>query len=431
MTLCVVLVPLMCFGGAGASTSTYLRSSITTMNWAGGVVTLSAHGGPANAKCLVTSSPALVISSREWTCGLGVHRSMMRLPSNESPRPMHYRFTMNPGDVSIEVTVKSSEYGGGLSVTRQPSNAAISADESERYVTTTLRARSSGSPNPHVQWYSSTVSGHWNAVKGATRRTLVVSAATLADFVVQYEATFSNKGNSVTTRPATIYEVTYGQKWAGYVDVASSDRKFSSVSGSWRVPTATCRAATTEESTWVGIDGQTNQTVEQAGTYDDCQDGEPSYWAFYELWGYASLKGGGLAALLPASRDPVAPGDVVSAKVTLAAGKWVFTITDVTAGWHSSIPVAQPTPSPAQTSAEWVVEAPQICDPACTTAALTRVSPETFTKASATESGIVGTISTWPTLAMAIRNSETPLDEVGALNRAGNSFTVTATSNDK
>jgi hypothetical protein len=246
----------------------------------------------------------------------------------------------------------------------------------------------------------------------------------MSGFVVRYEATFSNRENSVTTRPATVYEVTYGQKWAGYVDVAGGVRKFSSVSGTCRVPKASCGTATTEESTWVGIDGQTNETVEQAGTYSDCQDGEPSYWAFYELWGYGSLKDDGLA-LLPASSDPVAPGDVVSATVSLSTGKWVFRVRDVTAGWHSSVPIAQRVPAPAQESAEWVVEAPQICQPKCYTA-LTRLSPVTFSDAAAIESGVSGTISTWPTLALALESGEVPLDQIGALNPAGTSFTVTA-----
>jgi len=65
------------------------------------------------------------------------------------------------------------------------------------------------------------------------------------------------------------------------------------------VPTVTCGAATSWETTWVGIDGQTNATVEQAGTSDVCQDGVPYYSAFYELWGYASEKNGGLSVSLP------------------------------------------------------------------------------------------------------------------------------------
>ena len=426
-TVTMALVPLLWIGGAGASPAIDLQTSVTTMTWAGGRVTLSAFGGPTGTKCLVTAAPTVVISTPAWTCGPGLHTSTAHLPSNDSSHPVHYRFILTPGDLLAEVTVSSADYGGDLRVTSQPSNAAISADGSSTYDTTTLRAKSSGNPTPVVQWYSASVPGHWSAVKGATRRTLVVSAATLSGFVVQYRATFSNRKNSVTTRPATIYEVTYGRKWAGYVDVASDGHKFSSISGSWTVPTVTCGAATSWETTWVGIDGQTNATVEQAGTSDVCQDGVPYYSAFYELWGYASEKNGGLSVSLPTSSDPVAPGDSVSAEVSFANGHWVFMVDDATAGWHSSTPVAQPIPTPAQSSAEWIVEAPQLCENLCTTAVLAHTTPVTFARARATQSKVTGTISTWPTLAFAIQSDVKPLDQVGALSPGGTSFTVSST----
>jgi hypothetical protein len=421
-TVSVVLVQLLLIGSAGAS-STHLHTSVTTMTWAGGVVTLSAFDEPTNMKCLVTASPTVVVSTAEWTCGTGVHTSTARLPSNDSSHPMHFRFTLNPGDFTVEVTVKSADYGGGLRITRQPSNATISADGSSTYDTTTLSAKSSGTSKPFVQWYSASVPGHWTAVKGATRRTLVVSAATLSGFVVQYEATFSIKKNSVTTRPASIYEVTYGPRWSGYVDVAGGDRQFSSVSGAWTVPAATCSAATTYQADWVGIDGQTNDTLEQAGTYETCYDGTAFYKAFYYLWGYANFHGG-VPVYLPSSRDPVAPRDEISVSVSLVERHWIFTLDDSTADWSVTIPIAQRDPPPAQASAEWIVEAPGICESLCVSTSLTATVPVTFTNARATRSGVIGTISSWPTQAFAIARGTDALDEVTPLNSAGTSFSV-------
>jgi hypothetical protein len=317
-----------------------------------------------------------------------------------------------------------ANHGSGLQITNQPANAAVSTGGSSAYLNATLTARASGSPTPVVQWYSAATPGDWTPVKGATRPRLVVSANTLSGLVVQYAATFTNSKGSVTTRAASVYEVMYGKEWAGYVDVASGSRQFSSVSGSWTVPTVTCSATTTEESSWVGIDGSTNSTVEQAGTIEQCLDGTPSYNAFYEMWGDAALNGG-LEVFLPSASDPVAPGDAVSATVSLANGQWVYTVDDTTAGWSSSNPVAQPVPPPAQSSAEWIVEAPQICLDLCKTATLAETTPVTFASASATLSGATGTVSSWPTQAEAIENTTQALDQVSALDPTGASFTVT------
>jgi hypothetical protein len=410
--------------GANATAPTSLRASLKALNWAGGAVTLSINGAPAGKQCEVTVTPIAKVSSSKWICGPGTHRVTAQVPSNDSTKPIHYRFTLVPGDFSSEVTVPPANVGAGLRITAQPSSAAISADGSAAYDTTTLRAKASGSARPAVQWYSATIAGHWSAVKGATHHALVVSAATLSGFVVQYEATFSNRKNSVTTRPASVYEVTYGPRWSGYVDVAGGPRKFSSVSGTWTVPTATCGAATTYQADWVGIDGQTNDTVEQAGTYESCDGGTASYKAFYYLWGYANFHGG-VPIYLPPSRDPVARRDKISVSVSLVEKQWIFALEDSTAGWKVTVPIAQRDPPPAQASAEWIVEAPGICASPCVTASLTATTPVTFTNARATQTGVTGTISSWPDRAFAIESGIKSLDEVTPLDSAGTSFTVT------
>ena len=44
--------------------------------------------------------------------------------------------------------------------------------------------------------------------------------------------------------------------------------------------------------------------------------------------------------------------------VTVTAGTWTLAIANKTAGWSFSIALASPTPAPAQSSAEWIVEDP-------------------------------------------------------------------------
>jgi hypothetical protein len=354
-----------------------------------------------------------------------VHRVTAQLPSNYSAKYIHYRFTLMPGDVTSDVTVMPADFGSGLRIETQPSNAAISADGSAADGTTTLRAKASGRSDT-VQWYSATVAGHWSPVKGATRRTLVVSAAAMSAFDVQYVATFTHGEASATSRPASVYEITYGQRWSGYVDVAGGARRFDAVSGTWRVPATTCSAATSYQADWVGIDGQSNNTTEQAGTEENCYHGTASYVAFYYLWGYANFHRG-VPVLLPSSSDPIAPHDKLSVSVSLVKEEWTFTFDDATAGWKATIPVAQRNPPPEQASAEWIVEAPQICATNCVTAALAATASVTFTKARATLSGVTGTINSWPTQGFDIAKGFKALNAVSPLNSAGTSFTVTPT----
>lgn len=420
----MLLVQVLSVSPSSASMPPTLRVSVGRMAWAGGVVTLSVSDAHPGATCFVTVTPAVAGGAHRWICGPGVHRVNARLPSNESSAPVRYRFTLAPGNVVAEVYVMPANHGVGLRITDQPTNAAVSTLANSPNMTATLLAQASGSPALAVQWYNSTAPNAWTPVKGATRRSLVVSASTLSGLVVQYVATFTNSQGSVTTRPATVYEVQYGPYWAGYVDASSSARQFSSVSAAWTVPFATCTGTTTIESTWVGLDGSSNSTVEQAGTAETCLGGLPSYDAFYEMWGNAALNDGQWV-FLPTASDPVAPGDAVSATVTFANGQWVFTVDDTTAGWSSSTPVAQAIPPPAQSSAEWVVESGQICVNNCVTATLADTTPVTFSHAESTFAGANGSISSWPTQSEAIEDSGHAVDQVSALDPTGSSFTVT------
>jgi Peptidase A4 family len=75
--------------------------------------------------------------------------------------------------------------------------------------------------------------------------------------------------------------------WAGY---AATGGTYTSVSASWTEPSVSCAAGETSYSSfWVGLDGDTSSTVEQIGTSADCQNGTPTYYAWYEM--YPKLSG--------------------------------------------------------------------------------------------------------------------------------------------
>jgi hypothetical protein len=151
--------------------------------------------------------------------------------------------------------------------------------------------------------------------------------------------------------------------WARYVAAPRHARgKFSSVSGSWVVPTATCSAGHEAYSVvWVGLGGyyENAEGLEQLGTDQDCyRNGTASYAAWFEI----------LPASPVAMKVKVQPGDSVSASTTVAryATTRRAAVTDVS-------------------TAEWIVEAPSACSKSggCTPLPLAKVGTIEFASATA------------------------------------------------
>jgi hypothetical protein len=132
--------------------------------------------------------------------------------------------------------------------------------------------------------------------------------------------------------------------WSGY---AATGQRFTSVSGSWTQPTASCTSATTYSSFWVGIDGDGTSTVEQTGTDADCSGGKPVYYAWYEMY-----------PKFPVNLSlAVRPGDHMSASVTTNGnGKFRLTIRNTTTG--GSFTTVQTLKRARLGSAEAIAEAP-------------------------------------------------------------------------
>lgn len=131
--------------------------------------------------------------------------------------------------------------------------------------------------------------------------------------------------------------------WSGY---AATGGRFTSVSSSWTEPTVVC-SGTAYSSFWVGLDGDTSNTVEQTGTDADCSGSTPQYYAWYEMY-----------PKYPTNlSDPVQPGDAMSASVTTnGAGRFTLSISDATQNWTYT--TTQRLKSAALASAEVIAEAP-------------------------------------------------------------------------
>ncbi len=136
--------------------------------------------------------------------------------------------------------------------------------------------------------------------------------------------------------------------WSGYA-VTGPAGSVTDAKGSWTVPAivGSCPSSNQYSSFWVGIDGFSSSTVEQTGTDSDCQNGTPTYYAWYEFYPHPLFIINGLT---------VRPGDTVSAEAKYAGGRFTVTITDVTKGqsFSKSAKVA----SAQRSSAEWIAEAP-------------------------------------------------------------------------
>ncbi len=131
--------------------------------------------------------------------------------------------------------------------------------------------------------------------------------------------------------------------WSGYAVTGS---RFTSVASSWTEPTVTC-SATAYSSFWVGLDGDTSNTVEQTGTDADCSGKTPQYYAWYEMYPKYPVNLSG----------KVAPGDKLSASVTTnGSGSFTLKITDSTQGWTNT--TTTKLKSAKLASAEVIAEAP-------------------------------------------------------------------------
>src|SRR6476660_4413149 len=206
-------------------------------------------------------------------------------------------------------------------------------------------------------------------------------------------AVLSTAGAAAAARPALELRLRHGlevssgteasSNWAGY---AVTHRKpFTSVTGKWVQPTATCvDLSSTYSAFWVGLGGFSNNSfaVEQTGTLANCSSGTPSYTAWYELYLKAPV-------MLKMSVRPV---DTFSATVSVAKKTVLIRIKNVTTNrlFMKKLHMARPDLG----SAEWVAEAPSGCDSAgnCTTLPLTNFGTVAFSRSTASVKGHRGRI---------------------------------------
>jgi hypothetical protein len=193
--------------------------------------------------------------------------------------------------------------------------------------------------------------------------------------------------------------------WAGYA-VRKTGTAFRHVSGTWTVPAVDCTTgAESYSANWVGLGGYSSsaKALEQLGTESDCsRSGTASYSAWFEVVPTAATT----------ARMTIEAGDVVRASAAVRGTLVTLKLTDLTRGKTITKTVRAGVVDVS--SAEWIVEAPSLCDgtttsdASCAQSALANFGSTGFSAASATTSaGHTGTIldAAWTPVAITLRAS--------------------------
>jgi hypothetical protein len=158
--------------------------------------------------------------------------------------------------------------------------------------------------------------------------------------------------------------------WSGFADTSSTSTAddFTNVSGRWTIPSVTCppgpyRTSGAYIANWVGIDGYSDQTVEQLGTGAQCFEGVLYYYVWYEMFPAGTVEEGTTACINDNVNCPQ-PGDQISASVAVTPGtagnnNYKLSLTDYTRQQESfSVTASCATTTCTDSSAEWVIERP-------------------------------------------------------------------------
>ncbi|WP_291999259.1 G1 family glutamic endopeptidase [Caldivirga sp.] len=209
--------------------------------------------------------------------------------------------------------------------------------------------------------------------------------------------------------------------WAGYV-VPANKYTVTSVAGSFIVPSLTCSKQTTYVALWAGLDGYSDNTVEQAGVLGECEHGKAYYYAWYEFYPSPAVFISGFT---------VKPGDKISVTVSyIGNSEFKVTINDVSES--ESYTTTGSVSGAELSSAECILERPMVNGHLSTLANFgTAYYGQDYTSIPgtcyATINGVTEPFGSFPSvtsITMVNYNGET-LAYPSALSSDGSSFTVT------
>jgi hypothetical protein len=198
--------------------------------------------------------------------------------------------------------------------------------------------------------------------------------------------------------------------WSGYADTGSN---FSTVTGSWSEPSASCSFSTTYAAFWVGIDGYSSNSVEQDGTLIECFFGHAYQYSWWEMYPTNDIQVVG---------QSVAAHDSISASVVRSGSSYTLSVTDST---HSanSFTTTQTCSTCANSSAEWIAEAP-CCTSSGGVLPLANFGTWTENGATVTEGSTSGVISSFTDDEITMVDSSRRVKAQPTALTGGNAFSV-------
>ena len=204
--------------------------------------------------------------------------------------------------------------------------------------------------------------------------------------------------------------------WSGYSvvsDLNDPQPRFTSVSASWTIPAVKVSADNSFSAEWIGLGGQFEQTLIQAGVEQNSIGGQTTYRAWYEL---------NRGAVVTINSLSISPGDRITASISFSdpdTNTWSIEMHDKSNGQSFSRDLVHFT---SALSAEWIVERPTVVNRSETLADFGQV---TFTDCGATLNGKDGTISSFASNRITMYgNQNRQLVDVSDVSQDGSSFTV-------
>jgi Peptidase A4 family len=233
-----------------------------------------------------------------------------------------------------------------------------------------------------------------------------VARAAIKNLSVGQHATDQRTGASSRVGALTQVQST---NWSGYADTGSG---FGTVTGHWTEPSASCGFATSLAAFWVGIDGYSSGSVEQDGTLIECYLGRAYQFTWWEMYPTNSIQTVG---------SSLAAGDSISASVVRSGSSYTLSVTDSTRP-ANSFTTRQSCSSCANSSAEWIAEAPS---GSAGVYPLADFGTWNESGATVTEGSANGVISSFTDDEITMVDSSNNVKaQPGALNGGGNGFSV-------
>jgi Peptidase A4 family len=247
------------------------------------------------------------------------------------------------------------------------------------------------------------------ATPSAEAQAAALAKAAIRSLMIGQHA--NDHGIGVSSPPINGLSNVQSTNWSGYADTGTA---FSTVTGSWTEPSATCSGRSESLAAfWVGIDGYSSDSVEQDGTLIECYHRTAFQYTWWEMYPTNAIQVVG---------STLAAGDSITASVVRNGTSYTLAVTD---SQHSadSFSKTETCTNCANSSAEWIAEAPSSnsgVEP------LAQFSTWNETGATVTEGTTSGVISSFTDDEITMVDGSGATKALpGALNSSGNGFSVT------